>query len=81
MKELARAVYLRSKVVLLDGVLSALDRQSAAAILKQLVGEGGLLRTLGTTVIMTTHSGKCQSLLTLLHYWPPSLQTAYYPRS
>ncbi|KAK3175676.1 hypothetical protein K4F52_010059 [Lecanicillium sp. MT-2017a] len=54
--ELARAVYMRAKVVLLDGVLSAVDRQSAATILKQLIGEGGLLRTIGATVIMTTHS-------------------------
>jgi ABC-type methionine transport system ATPase subunit len=49
---------MRAKVVLLDGVLSALDRESAATILKQLIGEGGLLRTLRATVIMTTHSGK-----------------------
>jgi ABC-type methionine transport system ATPase subunit len=42
--------------MLLDDVLSAVDSTTSSLILQQLVGVDGLLRRLGTTVIMTTHS-------------------------
>ncbi|EQL02449.1 ABC transporter, transmembrane domain, type 1 [Ophiocordyceps sinensis CO18] len=53
---LARAVYARKPMLILDDVFSALDGRTAQAVFLQLLGRDGLLRKLGTTVVMTTHS-------------------------
>ncbi|KAI5240904.1 putative ABC transporter [Aureobasidium subglaciale] len=55
---LARAVYARKDTILLDDVLSALDANTEKAINSRLLGRRGLLRELGTTVILVTHSKK-----------------------
>ncbi|PYI06874.1 multidrug resistance-associated protein [Aspergillus sclerotiicarbonarius CBS 121057] len=52
---LARAVYARRKLVLLDDVFSALDRKTKAIIMERLFGGNGLLRRLKSTVILVTH--------------------------
>lgn len=52
---LARAIYSRAPVIILDDVLSALDSDTAQLILNRLLGEDGLLTQTGTTVIMTTN--------------------------
>lgn len=47
-------------------MLSALDSNTADAIFHRLIGSGGLLQRLGTTVIMTTHSGNTLILPTIV---------------
>ncbi|KAL4951097.1 P-loop containing nucleoside triphosphate hydrolase protein [Aspergillus filifer] len=54
---LARAVYSRCKVILLDDVFSGIDASGTNAITQSLFGEDGLFRRLQTTVVATTHSG------------------------
>lgn len=56
-KALARAVYSREHVLLLDDVLSGLDGETSQAIYSRLFGTEGLLRRLGSTVVFATHSG------------------------
>ncbi len=55
---LARAVYSRKPILLLDDPFSAIDKTTRNLISVRLFGSGGLLRRLGTTVIYTTHDGK-----------------------
>jgi ABC-type bacteriocin/lantibiotic exporter with double-glycine peptidase domain len=62
MEALARAVYSRPEIIILDDVLSALDTKTEAHVAERLLGPNGLLRQLGTTVILITHAGK-QTLL------------------
>lgn len=50
-------MYSRAPIFLFDDSLSALDRSSSATILQRLVGQDGLLRSLGSTVVMSTQSG------------------------
>ncbi|KUJ09415.1 ABC transporter-like protein [Mollisia scopiformis] len=53
---LGRAVYSRQKVLMLDDVFSGLDAISEDRIFSRLLGKNGLLRQLGTTVILVTHA-------------------------
>ncbi|PMD49040.1 ABC transporter-like protein [Hyaloscypha variabilis F] len=53
---LARAVYSRQMVLILDDVFSGLDATSEERIFSRLLGTSGLLRRLGTTVILVTHA-------------------------
>ena len=53
---LARALYIRPKLLLLDDIFSALDVRTEIAISQRLFGDGGLMRMLGTTTVLTTHS-------------------------
>jgi ATP-binding cassette subfamily C (CFTR/MRP) protein 1 len=52
---LARAVYARREIMLLDDVFSALDMNTQETIYSRLFGQHGLLRELGTTVLLVTH--------------------------
>ena len=55
---LARAVYAKKDILLLDDVFSALDVKVGQRVFQRLLSpEHGLLRTLGTTVVLVTHSG------------------------
>ncbi|KFX85837.1 hypothetical protein V490_09379 [Pseudogymnoascus sp. VKM F-3557] len=53
---LARAVYSRQQLLILDDVFSGLDAISEDRIFSRLLGKNGLLRRLGTTVILVTHA-------------------------
>lgn len=55
---LTRAVYTRRKLLLLDDILSALDRKTKAIIIERLFGGNGLLRRTMSTVIMVTHESR-----------------------
>lgn len=43
-------------MLVMDDVFSALDHRTSQTILERLLGPDGILRTLGTTVVMATHS-------------------------
>ncbi|KAM3513105.1 hypothetical protein MY11210_003217 [Beauveria gryllotalpidicola] len=53
---LARAVYSRQQVILLDDVFSGLDNANIAHISEKLFGSEGLLRRNRSTIILVTHS-------------------------
>ena len=53
---LARALYARNDIVLLDDVLSALDSETERMVVDRLLGPRGIFRKLGVTVILITHA-------------------------
>ncbi|KAJ5758005.1 uncharacterized protein N7511_006699 [Penicillium nucicola] len=53
---IARAVYARRKIACFDDVLSGLDNSTARIVFQNVFGSTGLLRQLGTTVFLATHS-------------------------
>ncbi|KAH8885459.1 putative ATP-binding cassette transporter [Thozetella sp. PMI_491] len=53
---LARAVYMRAKIVVLDNVLGALDNATKRTVADALLGPDGIFRQLRTTVVLVTHS-------------------------
>lgn len=55
---LARALYSRERLLVLDDVLSAVDRQTAKTIIERVFGKEGLCRRMGISVLMTTHSSR-----------------------
>lgn len=56
-QSLARAIYSKAKIVILDDVFSGLDSTTEKHIFTKLLGPDGLLRKLEATVILVTHSG------------------------
>ncbi|OQE10326.1 hypothetical protein PENVUL_c004G03056 [Penicillium vulpinum] len=76
---LARSVYSRHDVALLDDVMSALDAQTQEIIIQRLFSPGGIFSQLGTTVILTTHScrllGIADSVVSLTSDGRVELQT------
>ncbi|KAJ6020781.1 multidrug resistance-associated protein [Penicillium herquei] len=52
---LARALYARRKLLLLDDIFSALDRETKTNIISRLFGADGLVRKANLTVILVTH--------------------------
>jgi ABC-type methionine transport system ATPase subunit len=57
LQALARAVYARCEIVLLDDSFSALDGKTESCIVNNLLGPGGLFRQMRTTVCLITNSG------------------------
>lgn len=55
---LARAVYARCEIVVLDDPLSALDGKTETSIVENLLGPQGLFKRMATTVFLITNSGK-----------------------
>lgn len=55
---LARALYSRAKLVIFDDVLAGLDSVTEDLVFKRIFGREGLLRGLGATVVLATHSVK-----------------------
>ncbi|KAI5194185.1 putative multidrug resistance protein [Aureobasidium subglaciale] len=53
---LARAVYSRNSILVLDDVFSALDTSTESTIITRLFGKAGLLRGTNTTAVIATHS-------------------------
>jgi energy-coupling factor transporter ATP-binding protein EcfA2 len=54
-KALARAIYARARLLVLDNVLSALDKKTADSIFRNLFGRKGIVRRSTTTVVFATH--------------------------
>ncbi|ETS74387.1 hypothetical protein PFICI_14253 [Pestalotiopsis fici W106-1] len=55
---LARAVYSRAPIMLLDDVIAALDVNTQVTVMSRLFGESGLLRSFDSTVLFVTHSAR-----------------------
>ena len=53
---LARALYSRAKIFLLDDILSALDKETENFVVDRLFGDSGILAQLGATVVLVTHA-------------------------
>lgn len=53
---LARAVYARASLVLLDDVFSALDSNTSQVVFSRLLGDTGILKRGDTTILLTTHA-------------------------
>ena len=66
-KALARAVYARKEIVILDDVLSGLDVETESKVFDNLLGQHGLFRQMHATVIMASSSGEYTSVLSLTH--------------
>ncbi|KAK0501032.1 P-loop containing nucleoside triphosphate hydrolase protein [Armillaria luteobubalina] len=62
---LARAVYAKCDVTLLDDCFSALDSHTAVSVFARLLGEDGLLRGKGKIVVLVTHN--LQHLASAVH--------------
>lgn len=55
---LARAVYARREIVILDDVLSGLDTSTERHVFHTLLGENGILRQMQSTVLLISSSGQ-----------------------
>ncbi|KAI0531750.1 P-loop containing nucleoside triphosphate hydrolase protein [Xylaria digitata] len=55
---IARAVYSRKPIAILDDVLSGLDAVTEETVFRGVFGINGLFKKIGTTVILATHSVK-----------------------
>ncbi|PHH63516.1 hypothetical protein CDD81_5797 [Ophiocordyceps australis] len=53
---LARAIYARADMIVLDDILGALDTNTQAVIMSRLFGDQGLLKKSKTTVVLATHA-------------------------
>ncbi|TVY44829.1 ABC transporter, partial [Lachnellula subtilissima] len=53
---LARTVYARRDVNILDDVLSAIDAKTERLVVDRLLGKTGLFKKLGSTVVLATHA-------------------------
>ncbi|KAK4444931.1 ABC multidrug transporter [Podospora aff. communis PSN243] len=56
---LARALYSRNRIIILDDVFGALDAKTKGTVAERVFGKGGILKRLGITCIMATHSVEC----------------------
>ncbi|KAI1080070.1 ABC transporter [Whalleya microplaca] len=63
---LARAVYSRKDVVVLDDVFSGMDAHTVDLVSRRLLGNDGLFRKRGTTVILATHNHKIMSFADII---------------
>ncbi|KAI8315264.1 ABC transporter [Colletotrichum sp. SAR11_59] len=59
---LARAVYARKRIVILDDIFSGMDARTAHHVSTCLIGRDGLLRRQRASVIIATHSHRIMSL-------------------
>ncbi|KAE8411413.1 P-loop containing nucleoside triphosphate hydrolase protein [Aspergillus pseudocaelatus] len=55
---LARAVYARKDIIVLDDVFSSLDATTEEFIFQSLIGTHGLLRSIGSTILLSSSSVK-----------------------
>lgn len=64
-KALARAVYSRKKLTVLDDVFSGLDNRTSRIVFQRLLGIDGLLRQRHSTVVLATHNSKTEPFTSL----------------
>lgn len=67
---LARAIYARCQILVLDDAFNALDAKTESNVIQRLLGSEGILKTTGTTVFMITHAGMVTSPRNgIIEYW------------
>lgn len=54
---LARAIYSRKPVLILDDILSGLDKHTARHVFHHAIGPAGLARKMGATIVYASHPG------------------------
>ena len=54
---IARAVYSRKPVALFDDVFSGLDKITEKTVFNRVFSQRGILRRIGTDIILVTHAG------------------------
>ncbi|EHK47560.1 multidrug resistance-associated protein [Trichoderma atroviride IMI 206040] len=59
---LARAIYPRNQIILLDDIFSGMDAHTIDTISTRLLGKGGILRKQQATVVLTTHHHKIMAI-------------------
>ncbi|RDW69795.1 hypothetical protein BP6252_08815 [Coleophoma cylindrospora] len=59
---LARALFARSNLLILDDVFSALDQKTQRWVSERLLGNTSLVKKAGTTIVLVTHSARCLSM-------------------
>ncbi|RDW80919.1 hypothetical protein BP5796_05617 [Coleophoma crateriformis] len=59
---LARALFARSNLLILDDVFSALDQKTQKWVFERLLGNASLVKKAGTTIVLATHSARCLSM-------------------
>jgi len=74
LQALARAVYRKPDLILLDDIFSGLDRKSATHIFDAVFSEAGLLADMRCAVVLVTHSSTLSSCCFVAAYLtlPPS---------
>lgn len=60
---LARALYSRKALLVLDDIFSGLDLRTSNLIFERVFSRNGLVRQLGMTVILATHASKLYYLI------------------
>lgn len=60
---IARALYSRKPIAIFDDVLSALDAATQETIIENVFGPAGLMRKMGTTLVLATHSARCLAVM------------------
>ncbi|KAJ4155490.1 hypothetical protein LMH87_000731 [Akanthomyces muscarius] len=78
---IARAVYSRTRVIILDDVFSAIDRRTALEILQGLCGQNGLLRQLNCTVVLSSYLPECLEIADNLLLLDGSGSISFEPRN
>lgn len=60
---LARAIYSRKSLLVLDDIFSGLDLRTSNLIVERVFSRNGLVRQLGMTVVLATHASKLYYLI------------------
>jgi ATP-binding cassette subfamily C (CFTR/MRP) protein 1 len=60
-RALARAIFARHEIVLLDDTFSALDGKTEDRVFNNLLGPSGLLRRLRATIVLVSNNGECRN--------------------
>ncbi|EHK21751.1 uncharacterized protein TRIVIDRAFT_59905 [Trichoderma virens Gv29-8] len=58
---LARALYARPQLILLDDITSGLDATTELAVVQRVLGADGLCRAYNMSVLLSTHKSMCQT--------------------
>lgn len=60
-KALARAIFARDEIVLLDDTFSALDGETEDRVFDNLLGPSGLLKRLRATIVLVSNNSECRN--------------------
>lgn len=67
-KALARAIFARNEIVLLDDSLSALDGETEDRVFDNIFGPSGLFKKLRATVVLVSNNSECSNWFIYICY-------------